>query len=125
MTPCAGIACLPRTRLTIPVDTFGMKGRTLAVVVFFHDAATGAPIRAELPAWGDPATGQVRVVSQDAVVGSDREGLDFALRVPYLAFPCRPTCPHEVEARIRLVERTGPNGRALLSTALTRFWVGR
>ena len=56
---------------------------------------------------------------------ADREGLDFVLRVPYLAFPCRPVCPHEVEARVRLVERTGPAGRALLSTALTRFWVGR
>lgn len=116
---------LKAVRLTVPVDTWGMKGRTLAAVVFFHDAATGAPIRSELPAWADPASCQVRVVSQDVVLEADGEGVDFALRVPYQAFPCRPVCPHEVEARVRIVERAGPAGRVLLSTGLTRFWVGR
>jgi hypothetical protein len=107
--------------MTVPVDTQGFRGHTLAVVIFFHDAA-GNPISSVLPGYGDE-TAQIRVVSQNAVVARDREGFDFVFRVPYGAFPRRGPGRYEVEGRVRVIERSPTGSKSLLATGSVRFFV--
>jgi len=107
-------------QLTAPVETWGMKGRTVAVVIFFHDAL-GNPIASNGSAYADES-GHLRLVSDDAVVNKDREGMDFQFRLPYVAFPRRAGGRYEVEGRVRLIERTAA-GRSLLATGSVRFFV--
>jgi hypothetical protein len=107
-------------RLTARVETTALQGRTLALVAFFHDG-TGQPIRSVLSGWAD-ATGQVRAMSKDVTTTANPEALDFMLTVPYGAFPTRPDGKYQVEARLRLIERT-PTGRIFYASRSVWFWV--
>ena len=106
--------------LQVPSDLVGLAGETVAVVVWFYDAA-GNPIRSNLAGWGD-ATNHLRVVSRNLVPTSARMAADFAFEVPYAAFPRTPEGRHAVEARALLVKRVG-NGRAVLVRRSTTFFV--
>ena len=106
--------------LTIPTELIGVAGRTIAVAVWFYDAA-GQPIASALEGWG-AATGQLRVISSEAQPASARERVEFPVRVPYAAFPRRREGRYAVEARAVLVERVG-NGRVVLARRSTTFFV--
>src|SRR5215207_2006163 len=81
-------------RLSARVDTESLVGRKLTLVAFFHDVA-GLAIPSAMPSYAD-ASGQVRVASQDTAVTKSPESLDFALTVPYGAFPRRPGGKYQV-----------------------------
>jgi hypothetical protein len=106
--------------LTVPTELVGVAGETVAVVVWFYDAA-GQPIASALPGWGD-ASNQLRVISSDTSPVSARERVDFPVRVPYGAFPRRREGRYTVEARAVLVERVA-NGRVVLARRATTFFV--
>lgn len=106
--------------LTVPTELVGVAGETMAVVVWFYDAA-GQPIASALPGWGD-ATNHLRIISSDTSPASARERVDFPVRVPYGAFPRRREGRYTVEARAILVERVA-NGRVVLARRSTSFFV--
>lgn len=107
--------------IDVPVDAFGLKDATLAASIFFQDAS-GAAIRSNDPGFAD-TNGELRVVSRNAKLGSDREALTFAFKVPYGAFPRRPGNGYAVMGQVRVFERT-KTGRTLLATSIVQFWVG-
>jgi len=106
--------------LTVPATVVGLAGETVAVVVWFYDAA-GNPVRSNVPGRGD-ATNHLRVVSEDFVPTTSHADADFTFKVPYAAFPRTREGRHAVEARAVLVRRVG-NGRTVLARRSTTFFV--
>ena len=107
-------------RLVAPADVLDLQGSTVACVLFFTDAS-GAALSSPMPGYND-RSGALRAVSPDTKVLTATDGLDFSFRIPYAAFPRKPSGKYEVIVRARLVLR-GANGPTLLAESHTTFWV--
>lgn len=107
--------------LTVPATVVVPAGSTVACVVFFKDTA-GNFIRSMQQAYMD-GSGNVRAVSQDAVIDTGREDLDFKFRIPYHVFPKRFEGKYQVQALVRLIQRTASGAPILLASRSTIFWV--
>ena len=107
-------------RLVVPATLTNLKDSTVACVVFFADDA-GRYIRSRLPEHAGPE-GSIRLLSEDNVVATDKDAIDFALTVPYAAFPRREPGKYRVEARARIVLRSS-SGNVVLAQGTTQFWV--
>jgi hypothetical protein len=106
-------------QLTVPIETWGMKDRVVAVVIFFHDSF-GRPVPSNGPQYAD-SSGQLRIVSHGVVIGKTHESGEFPLQLPYAAFPQRGG-RYSVEGRVRLVEHLA-TGRTLLASGSVQFSV--
>lgn len=107
-------------RIVVPTHLVGVKGQTVAAVVWFYDAA-GQPVSSALSGFGD-ASNQLRVMSRDYVPTTPIARKEFEVRVPYAAFPRTAAGRHLVEARAVLVQRVG-DGRRVLARNSTTFFV--
>jgi hypothetical protein len=107
-------------RLVVPATISNLKDSTVACVVFFADDA-GRYIASRMKEHAGPE-GSIRLLSDDRVVASAEETMEFTFSVPYATFPKREPAKYRVEARARIVLRSS-GGNVVLAQGTTQFWV--